>query len=197
MKSRRSRRSSASRLPARFPDLLKGRVVASPDDVWASAIARLTWRGFPLYVCIVLDLDTRAVVGSSAGRKRASLPLHALMSVLRRDERRPAVFHSAPRAEYLEPALLELLAAKNIEVSNSRTLGRTENGIAESNLERILFEWSFKGHPSDYASPEDLVMSVMKAFLRYNVDRAHTALGMPPVEFYEKRMRAAGSDGSA
>lgn len=144
------------------PNLLQRDFAAlRPNQKWCSDITYIrTWNGW-MYLCVVIDLFSRKVVGwAVADHMRTSLVLDALnMAIGRRRPSAGLVFHSDRGSQYASNACRERLKAHGIEPSMSRAGDCWDNAVAESFNDKIKQELVFR---SVFKCKEDVVLPVVQ-----------------------------------
>jgi len=182
---RRGRRFRHARrtLTKRYANLLFGIFPSFPGHVWVSDFTELAWKGRKLFLCTVMDLWSREVVGwSLLTTHSAVLVLQALcMALLHRP--RPSIFHSDNGREYDAKAVTDLLTGVGTAISRIHPGCPWENGYQESFYSRFKTEL---GDPSRFHTLGELVAEVHRLIYAYNHTRIHSALKMPPAVFREK-----------
>ena len=104
----------------RFPNLLKGRVVEAPDEVWCADITYIRLRQGFVYLAVVLDIYTRLVRGWALGRGLdVSLTMRALEQALAQG--RPQIHHSDQGVQYCAGEYVEAVLASGAAVSMAAT----------------------------------------------------------------------------
>jgi transposase InsO family protein len=96
------------------PNLIKGREVSAPDQIWVSDITYVATLEGWLYLAVILDLFSRKVVGWKLGETlEAELVVVALKNALRlRQPDQGLYFHSDQGSQYSSQALQKPLARK-------------------------------------------------------------------------------------
>lgn len=169
------------------PNLLRRNFrAAAPNAVWVSDITYIATREGWLYLCVVVDLYSRKIVGwsmrSDLGEK---LVLDAFgMAVARRAPGPGLVFHSDRGVQYAAASFRDLLKKHGVVQSMSRKGNCLDNACAESifatiktELEADMF-WS-------RAEARALVFEYIETF--YNRIRLHSYLGYASPDEFEKR----------
>lgn len=171
-------------LTKRYGNLLLGIMPAFPGHAWVSDFTELSWRGRKLFLCTVMDLWSREVVGwSLLTNHTAVLVLQALaMALLHRA--RPGIFHSDNGREYDAKATTGLLAGLGTAISRIHPGCPWENGYQEGFYSQFKVEL---GDPSRFRTLGELVAEVHRLLYAYNHTRIHSVLKMPPVVFAEQR----------
>lgn len=141
------------------------------------------------YLAVVLDLETRQVVGWKLGLSHSSeLTYFALLEALSRHAA-PAILHSDQGSEYLSSRHQLLCEKLGIILSCSAPASPWQNGYME--------RWfgGFKpelGPLTQFKSLAQLHEAIALQIHYYNTKRIHTALGMAPAA-YATRLKQ-GSD---
>jgi putative transposase len=171
---------------SRNPNLLWKHCAKKPNEVWVSDVTYLSVAGSWRYLAVVMDQNSRRIVGWSLGRGRGvSLTRAAFDQALRR--RRPSrglIFHSDRGIEYAGLAMEGRLKAVGARQSMSRGGCPGDNSHAES------FFHSLKAdviHGFRFDDDRQLRACIRSYVPFYNVYRSHSSLGfVSPVE-YERR----------
>lgn len=173
---------------APFPNLIKTFCPLAPSVVWSSDFTYLPYGGRFLYLATVLDVYSREIVGwHILSVHTAALIRGAFEDARSRHPLLPPYFHSDQGSEYKELDHLRHVQSLGITVSMSKKGSPWENGCQESYYSNFKLEL---GDPSRFRSEGELVAEVHRLINRYNSERIHTALKMPPLsfsqQFYEK-----------
>ena len=157
--------------------------VAAPDRVWVSDITYVATAEGWLYVCVVLDLYARRVVGwSMSSSLEAELVLKALMMAF--TQRRPAkslLFHSDRGVQYTSHAFCRALERRGIRQSMSRNGNCYDNACAEAFFKTLKTELTDRTFFRTQQEARAAIFEYVEAF--YNRVRLHSANGyVPPCE---------------
>ena len=108
--------------------------VPAPNMVWASDLSYVSKAEGWLYLCVILDLYSRKVIGWAMGtRMRANLTVHALlMACMHRKPPQGVIFHSDRGSQYCSEAFRRCLAAYHMKQSMSRLGDPWDNAPVES-----------------------------------------------------------------
>lgn len=108
--------------------------VEHPDQVWVADITYLRTAEGWLYLAVVLDLYSRAVIGWSMKPSLAKeLALDALlMAIWRRRPKAPLMIHSDQGVQYGSDDWQRFCRAHGLDVSMSRRGNCWDNSVAES-----------------------------------------------------------------
>jgi putative transposase len=173
------------------PDLVNRVFTARcPNQLWVADITYVpTWSGF-LYVAVVVDAFSRAVVGwSMAGRMRTELILDALdMAIARRRPAEGLVHHSDRGTQYTSLAFGRRCREAGISLSMGSTGDAYDNAMAESFFASLETELLDRTTFRTRADARLAVFDYIEAF--YNPTRRHSALDyLSPTDF-ERRYRS-------
>lgn len=138
------------------------------------------------YICILIDLFNREIVGYSAGpNKNAELVRRAFYKI-KGDLRKISIFHTDRGSEFDNYLIDEILQAFGIKRSLSRKGCPYDNAVAEATFKIIKKEFV---RARSFSSLEELESELAEYVNRYNTERIHSSLGyMSPVE-YKKCVR--------
>ena len=177
------------------PNVLARRfAVPAPDTAWVTDITYLWTQEGWLYLAVILDLFSRAVVGwAMSARITRHLTLQALTMALGR--RRPPqglLHHSDRGSQYASADYRRALAAHGIVCSMSRRGNCWDNAVAESFFATVKVELAHAAHWATRAQAHGEVFEYLERF--YNGQRRHSALGyLSPITFERQWARACGS----
>lgn len=163
----------------------------APNKVWVSDITYVWTREGWQYLCVVLDLFNRQVVGWSMGQRlTAELAVDALMkaAMLRRPPR-GLVFHSDRGVQYCSKSFRRVLGRYGMVQSMSRKGDCWDNAVAESFFGTLKQELVYH---ETYGSRSEARLSVFEYIEGwYNRRRRHSALGyMSPIQYEQAAMEA-------
>jgi putative transposase len=161
--------------------------VESPNRVWVSDITYIwTMEGW-LYLCIILDLCSRRVVGwSMDSRIGADMAKQALvMAVLHRNPSEGLIFHSDRGIQYAAETFRETLDKYNMIQSMSRKGNCWDNACAESFFATLKTEEVFH---RTYKTRDEARKSIFEYIaVFYNRFRKHSFLDYLCPEEFESR----------
>jgi transposase InsO family protein len=164
-------------------------IVEKPDTVYVGDITYLpTGEGW-LYLAVVLDLCSRAVVGwSMANHMRAELVNHALSMAL--GQRRPAaglIMHTDRGSQYGADSYRQLLTQHEIQASMSRKGNCWDNAVAESFFHTLKIELIYMEDFDTHEQAQTAVFEYIEVF--YNRQRCHSANGYLAPLAYEQALK--------
>jgi transposase InsO family protein len=166
--------------------------VQVPDTVYVGDITYLpTGEGW-LYLAVVLDLCSRAVVGwSMANHMRAELVKHALAMAL--GQRQPAaglLMHTDRGSQYGAESYRQLLAQHQVQASMSRKGNCWDNAVAESFFHTLKTELIYLEDFETHEQAQTAVFEYIEVF--YNRQRCHSANGYLAPLAYEQALKTNG-----
>ena len=161
-----------------------------PDQVWVTDITYIKTHEGWLYLCVVIDLFSRRVVGWSAqSRMTTDLALQALlMAIWRRKPNGPVTVHSDQGSQFTSREWQSFLAQHNLEPSMSRRGNCHDNAVAESFFQLLKRERIRRRTYSTRDAARQDVFEYIEMF--YNPQRKHTNNGMlKPVDFETRQQK--------
>ncbi|MEX5219438.1 MAG: IS3 family transposase [Nitrospira sp.] len=165
--------------------------VAAPNEVWAGDLTYIwTMEGW-LYLAVLLDLYSRAVVGWAMGdRLTGELPQQALQMALQRRQPNPGLLHHSDRgSQYAAIAYQQALTAAGITASMSRKGNCWDNACVESFFGTVKRELI---HHRQYRTREEARQEIFEYLeVFYNRQRRHSTLGYRSPAEFEARVAVA------
>ena len=150
--------------------------VTQPNYLWCSDITELVCRGGKLYVCGVIDVATRRIVGwSIAQRQTQVLVQDAFKMALGKnpDVVENAIFHSDRGAQYTARRTKQLIEQSGFRKSMSRPGTPSDNQPIESFWHTLETEL---GSLKEYSYQEASRRIVEYIELYYNSERLHSGI---------------------
>lgn len=190
---RKFRVTTNSRKTVPAPNRLEQQfTTAQPDQRWVSDITFIPTREGWLYLAVIIDLYSRAVIGwAMHKRMKTALVTDALkMALMRRKIRSPLLLHSDQGSQYAAADYRAMLAANGIECSMSRKGNCWDNAVAESFFHTLKTELV---HHVDYRSRAKAKASIFEYIeVFYNRQRRHSHVGQMAPMVFEAATLAAG-----
>ena len=182
---RKFRVTTDSRKTVPAPNRLEREFTAQqPNQRWVSDITFIPTREGWLYLAVIIDLYSRAVIGwAMHKRMKTELVTDALkMALMRRKVRSSLLLHSDQGSQYAAADYRAMLAENGIECSMSRKGNCWDNAVAESFFHTLKTELV---HHKDYRSRADAKASIFEYIeVFYNRQRRHSHIGqMAPLAF--------------
>ena len=163
---------------------------AAPNQKWVSDITFIPTREGYLYLAVMLDIYSRAIVGwAMSERINGDLVLAALdMAITHRGLPKGVLVHSDQGSQYTAEAYRKKLSGHGMRCSMSRKGECHDNAVAESFFHTLKEELI---HERSYPNRQAARQSIFKYIeLYYNRQRMHSYLGyVSPMEY--ERMFAA------
>lgn len=159
--------------------------IVIPNALWCSDITELKYYGGKLYVCGIIDVATRRIVGWSIGKNQTqALVQDAFRMAVGRNPRRPEhpIFHSDRGSQYTARKTKELVEKSGFVKSMSRPGTPSDNQPIESFWRTLECEMeSIRGMSFQQAS----LCIAAYIELYYNSSRLHSGIGYHiPNEFF-------------
>jgi transposase InsO family protein len=174
------------------PNLLEREfTVNTPDTVYVGDITYIPTREGWLYLAVVIDLFSRAVVGWSMGsRITAGLVNGAmLMALWKRNLAKGLIFHSDRGSQYASDSHRTLLDDHGFKASMSKKGDCWDNAVAESFFHTLKIELV---HHCDYETRDDARASIFEYIeVFYNRQRSHSTNGYEAPLVFEAMQKAA------
>jgi len=163
--------------------------VTEPDTVYVGDITYLpTGEGW-LYLAVVLDLCSRAVVGwSMADHMRAELVNQALvMAICQRQPTAGLIMHTDRGSQYGADSYQHLLTQHGMQPSMSRKGNCWDNAVAESFFHTLKTELVYREDFNTHEQAQTAVFEYIEVF--YNRQRCHSANGYLAPLVYEQTLK--------
>ncbi len=177
-------RSSGKATKTAPPNQLQVAPDPTKAGAWVQDFTYLWFAGRWYYLAVIVELESRRVVGWSLGARHTSgLILQALKRAVA-NHPAPAILHSDRGSEYLSQAHFLACEAYGITVSCSAPGSPWQNGYMESWFGKFKAEL---GPPGKYQDLGELYEAIAGQIYYYNHTRIHTALGMSPEAHANRR----------
>jgi putative transposase len=165
--------------------------VHKPDTVYVGDITYLPTGAGWLYLAVVLDLCSRAVVGwSMANHMRAALVNQALsMAICQRQPVAGLIMHTDRGSQYGADSYRQLLRQHGIEPSMSRKGNCWDNAVAESFFHTLKTELIYLEDYDTHEEAQTAVFEYIEVF--YNRQRCHSANGYLAPLLYEQTLKTS------
>ena len=190
---RKYRVTTDSRKTAPAPNRLEQQFTAKrQNERWVSDITFIPTREGWLYLAVIIDLYSRAVIGWSMDKRmKTTLVTDALkMALMRRKVCSPLLLHSDQGSQYAAADYRTMLATNGIECSMSRKGNCWDNAVVESFFHTLKTELV---HHEDYLSRTQAKASIFEYIeVFYNRQRRHSHAGqMAPLAFEAAALAAS------
>ena len=133
------------------------------------------------YVCLILDLHNREIIGYSAGPKKDALLVYQAFATVKYDLSKISIFHTDRGNEFKNNAIDGLLDTFEINRSLSKKGCPYDNAVAEATFKSFKVEFVY---PNVFESLEQLKIELFDYVHWYNNIRLHSSLGyLPPIDY--------------
>lgn len=144
------------------------------------------------YICLLIELAHREIIGYSAGENKDAALIKSAWSSVKKDIREICFFHTDRGSEFKNDEIDKILEIGNIERSLSRPGKPIDNAVCESMYDIVKTEFVFE---ETFTNLADLQAKLASWVWWYNNERIHSSIGyMTPVESRESDATGATSD---
>jgi putative transposase len=157
-----------------------------PNSLWSSDITYIPTKEEWLYLCIILDCFSRAIVGWSMSEKiNAELVTSAINQAHNFRKPQPGlIFHSDRGSQYASHAVVSLLKNSGHYQSMSSTVNCYDNAISESFFATLKTELIHKCNFQSRKEARIAIFEFIEVF--YNRIRTHSKLDFKSPFEYER-----------
>lgn len=155
------------------------------NEKWVSDITYFKVNNYGIYLCVIIDLFSRKVVGYRVSRKSSTHLATATFRKAFADRGKPKdlIFHSDRGSQYISNAFRDLLMECGVKQSFSFTGRPHDNAVAETFFATFKREEAYR---RNYTSENDFRKSVDEYIRFYNEKRPHATLAYKtPIRFEE------------
>jgi transposase InsO family protein len=160
--------------------------VNGPNEVWVSDVTFFKSYNSWLYLCVIIDLYSRKIVGWSISKSNDSALVCDTLrkAISNRNPSKGLVFHSDRGSNYTSNETRILLALHKIRRSNSRKGNCWDNAVAECFFGTLKREIEYSIF-NTLKEAKEYFFDYLEIF--YNRHRIHSKLGyLSPVKFEEQ-----------
>lgn len=160
--------------------------VSKSNAVWVSDITYLRCKEGWLYLCVILDLFSRKVVGYSVSESMSTeLVLSSFWNAVAiAKPKKGLLFHSDRGTQYCSKAFRNVLNSQGMIQSMSRKGNCWDNACAETFFRSLKVEWFYDAGNLNRKEVKSLIFEYIEVF--YNKFRPHYSLGLKTPEEFEK-----------
>jgi transposase InsO family protein len=170
--------------PQEYKNILAKLSPVAPNIVWASDFTFISYKGFFVYLCTVIDVFTGEVLGFNISRRHdASFVKVAIERAIRREGEVPQYFHSDQGSEYTSTQICNWLQELGVKISMNPKGAPWCNGSQESFFGRFKVEF---GDFERFETFADLLEEIYSQLHYFTSIRIKTKLKMSPKEFRNK-----------
>lgn len=185
-------KDTKSNLPHSRNILMRRFKTRKPNRKWVSDITYVPTSQGWLYLCMIMDLYSKRVVGWSMDKNmKTELVLSALnMAVNFRGVSKGLIFHSDRGSQYRSKELRKKIKRLKFRQSMSRKGNCWDNACAEAFFKTIKSDVLNERCFSTFEEAKTCIFEYIEVF--YNRERRHSSIGyMSPEEFEMKREKCA------
>ena len=146
-----------------------------PNEVWVSDVTYFKYNGNAYYICVIIDLFSRMVVGYKIGKTNSTQLVKSALQIACR-ERQPdsnLIFHTDRGGNYRSKTMNDYIRSLNITHSFSRSHVPYDNSVMESFFSSMKREELYR---TKYRSEADFRKAVDQYIIFYNTKRPHRKL---------------------
>lgn len=150
-------------------------IAERPNEIWVSDITYFKYSGKPYYICVIIDLFSRMVVGYKIGKTNSTQLVKSTFQNAYK-ERQPhtgLIFHTDRGSNYRSKSMNDFMRSLNITHSFSRAHVPYDNSVMESFFASMKREELYR---TKYRSEADFRKAVDRYILFYNTKRPHRKL---------------------
>ena len=158
---------------------------SEPNTKWANDITYVRTAEDWLYLCVVIDLYSRLVVGwsMSAVQDRQLVLQAVLVALWQRQDRSPLVLHSDRGCQFTSDEYQRFLKGHNVTCSMSGVGSCADNALVEGVFGMLKRERVNRNHYRTRAEARADIFDYIEGF--YNRTRRHSHLGGVSPEAFE------------
>lgn len=176
----RKGKKNKNKSPISYPNLLLKTMPMYPNHIWATDFTYLWFKNKFIYLCTIIDIFTRVIVGFSISDKHDRwLVSEAFLDALQYNPR-PEILHGDHGKEYTSKDYDELVREVGVTRSMSKPGCPWENGYQEAFYSQFKIDL---GDQNRFASLGELTAEIYKTIYNYNHKRIHSALNTSPLQF--------------
>ena len=150
-------------------------------DVVVSDLTYVNVKGKWNYICLILDLFNREIIGYATGKRKSASLVTKAFSSIQRSLNEINILHIDKGNEFKNKAIDQLLNAFNIDRSLSKKGCPYDNAVAEAAFKVVKTEFAFN---KIFTSFQELEYQLFDYVNWYNNHRIHGSLDyLTPIEY--------------
>lgn len=159
-----------------------------PNQIWVSDITYFKVKSYWVYLCIILDLYSRKVIGWRVSKHMSTHLVTTTFKTTFQERGRPQslTFHSDRGSQYVSKTLTGLFQQCGVKQSFSATARPLDNAVAETFFSSFKREEAYR---KDYTSEQHFRRSVEEYIWFYNEVRPHQTLNYKTPQAFEENYR--------
>lgn len=160
-----------------------------PNQIWVSDITYFKINGYWVYLCIILNLYARRIVGHRVSRNASTNLVTTTFRNAYQERGKPShlTFHSDRGKQYTSTAFTKLLQKNGVRQSFSASGRPHDNAVAETFFATFKKEEAYR---REYTSEQSFRKSVERYVHFYNEVRPHQTLNYQTPQAYEEKYDA-------
>ena len=161
-----------------------------PNQIWVSDITYFRVNNYWVYLCIILDLYARRIVGYRVSRNASTNLVTATFrnAYQKRGKPKNLTFHSDRGKQYTSAAFTLLLQKNGVKQSFSATGRPHDNAVAETFFATFKKEEAYR---REYTSEQSFFKSVEQYIRFYNEVSPHQTLKYQTPQTFEEKYYAS------
>lgn len=155
--------------------LKRGFSADHPNQIWASDITYFKIKNYWVYLCVILDVYSRRIVGWKISKNISTNLVTATFKRAYQERGKPngLTFHSDRGKQYTSKAFLLLLQEHSVKQSFSASARPLDNAVTETFFSTLKREEAYR---REYTSEQHFRRSVEEYIRFYNEIRPHQTL---------------------
>lgn len=168
-----------------WPYLLRDLKISKPNHVWSTDITYLPVEKGHFYLTAIIDWYSRAVM---SWRISNTMDTHFCLEALEEAVRvygKPQIVNTDQGGQYTSDEWIKALERHQIQISMDGKGRAIDNVIVERLWRSYKYEYLYLNVATTGSA---LRAGTGQWMMRYNTERIHSALGMPPLVFYQEQL---------
>lgn len=175
----------------KWPNIIKGKAVQRPDEVWVSDITYIKTEEGNCYLNMITDAYSRKIMGYAVDDNMETenmIKALKMATAQRKDQLISTIHHSDRGVQYCSSEYALMITKNNMKLSMTENGDPYENALAERMNRTIKEEF---GMDRIMKSRDQVKKIVEESIFLYNSKRPHLALKMKtPEEVYKTKIPA-------
>ena len=186
-KSKRRRTTDSRHVYRKYPNLIKGVEARYSNHIWVSDITYIWIHGDVLYLHLVTDVYSHAVLGwclsETMAAENTCKALEMAVETAGGGNLCGTTHHSDRGSQYACNQYVSILTEHHIRISMTERYNPTDNAVAERQNGIFKVEWIYQQQM--YENYEQAYMEIEAMIDFYNYRRPHMSIGMEcPMDVY-------------
>lgn len=166
-----------------------------PNQIWVSDITYFKVKSYWVYLCVILDLYSRKIIGWRVSRHMSTNLVTTTFKATFQERGQPKnlTFHSDRGGQYISKTMMGLLQQYGVKQSFSASARPLDNAVAETFFSTFKREEAYR---KDYTSEQHFRRSVEEYIRFYNEVRPHRTLNYKTPQAFEDAYKSVLSESS-